>query len=139
MVSFGTFIWNRTTLTRGLIELAIIVTARHWRSNVEWVAHARLALANGIAQHIVDDVFEQRRPTRASAEELVVYDVAHALHENHELPRDVYDRAVARFGEQGLVEIIAAIGFYTMVSMTLNAFVVPTAPGEPTPFPKHGT
>ena len=79
MVSFGTFIWNRTTLPRGLIELAIIVTARHWRSNVEWVAHARLALANGIAQHIVDDVFEQRRPTRASADELVVYDVAHAL------------------------------------------------------------
>ena len=139
MVSFGTFIWNRTTLPRGLIELAIIVTARYWQSNVEWVAHARLALDNGIAQWVVDDVFAHRRPTNASSDELVVYDVAQALHETHELPRPVYDRAIAAFGEQGLVEIIATVGYYTTVSMTLNAFVVPTAPGQATPFPKRGT
>lgn len=136
MVSFGTFIWGRTTLTRGLVELAIIVTGRFWQSNVEWVAHAKMALDNGIAQQVIDDVFAQRRPQNVSADELIVYDVSVAMHETHELPIALYRQAVARFGEQGLVEILATIGFYTTVSMTLNAFNVDVAAGVTPPFPK---
>jgi 4-carboxymuconolactone decarboxylase len=138
MVSDGTFIWGRTTLHRGLVELAICVTGRFWESNVEWVAHAQMARDNGIDQAVLDDVFARRRPiATASADELLVYDVSVALHETHELPRPLFDRAVARFGERGLVEIIATIGFYTTVSMTLNAFNVDVGPGITPPFPKQ--
>jgi len=137
MVSFGTFVWNRTTLPRGLVELAIVVTARFWESNVEWVAHARLAVENGISQQVIDDVFAKKRPESASSDELIVHDVARTLHETHELPADLYRRAIDRFGEQGLVELIATIGFYTTVSMTLNAFDVDVGGGATPPFPKR--
>jgi hypothetical protein len=40
------------------------------------------------------------------------------------------------WGEQGLMDIIQTIGFYTFVSMTLNAFNIPNGPGDPTPFPR---
>ena len=85
-VSLGNFIWERTTLDRGLVELGILVTGRFWRSNVEWVAHKRLALDNGITEEVVADVFEQRRPESAKPDELLVYDISHSLHETHEVP-----------------------------------------------------
>ncbi|OGP51814.1 MAG: hypothetical protein A2Y79_01225 [Deltaproteobacteria bacterium RBG_13_43_22] len=134
-VSFGNFIWERTTLDRRLVELAIIVTARFWESNVEWVSHSKMALENGVTQEVINVVFDQRRPEQAPEDELVVYDVCRALHETHQLPLELYQKTVDLFGEQGLVEIIATIGYYTLVAMTLNAFDVGLAEGVNAPFP----
>lgn len=135
-VSFGNFIWERTTLDRRIVELAIIVTARFWESNVEWVAHARAARQYGVSDTVIDDVFNLRRPEAAPEDERLTVDICRTLHESHQLPPDLYERAVAAFGEQGLVEMVATIGYYTMVAMTLNTFDVPVAAGEQTPFPR---
>ncbi|HTO71273.1 MAG TPA: carboxymuconolactone decarboxylase family protein [Myxococcota bacterium] len=132
-MGLGDFIWQRTTLERRLIELAILVTGRAWRSNVEWVAHVRYAREFGVAQETIDDVFAERRPERAPEDERLVYDVSRALHATRDLPPDLYRAAVASFGEQGLVELLAVLGFYTFVSMTLNAFDV-QAPVATQPF-----
>ena len=134
---FGLFLWERTTIGRRLVELAILVTGRHWRSNVEWVAHARLARENGVAEATIDEIFDGRMPASAPADERLVYEVASSLHVRHALDDELYGRAVDAFGERGLVEIIGTIGFYSMVSMTLNAFRVPVAGVEPQPFPEH--
>ena len=133
--SFGGYIWERTSLDRGIVELAIIVTARYWRSNVEWVAHAAAALKYGIPQEVIDSVFDGERPEGASDEILATCDFCSTLHETKDVPADVYQTAVACFGEQGVVELIATIGYYTMVSMTLNTFEIETATGE-VPFPR---
>ena len=134
-VSWGNFIWERTTLDRRLVELAIIVTARFWQSNVEWVSHTRMARENGVTQEVIDAVFAQRRPDKAPVDELLIYDVCRTLHETHQLPPDLYQQAVGLFGERGLVEIIATIGYYTFVAMTLNAFDVGLQAGVNAPFP----
>ncbi len=136
-VSFGNFIWERTTIGRRIVELGIIVTARHWESNVEWAAHSRMAHENGVSQEVIDAVFAKQRPAVAPEDELLTIDVCRALHETHQLPRALYDSAVATFGEQGLMELIATIGFYTFVSMTLNTFDIPVAAGLETPFPRE--
>ena len=138
-LSLGNFIWERTTVGRRIVELAIIVTGRHWRSNVEWVAHARMAREQGVSDDVIRAVFEKRVPKDAPADELLTIEVCRALHETQDLPEPLYDRAVATWGEQGLMDIIQTIGFYTFVSMTLNAFDIPTGPGEPTPFPRDGS
>jgi len=135
-MSTGNFIWERTTVGRRIVELAIIVTGRHWRSNVEWVAHERMARAQGVSDEVIRAVFEQRLPEGAPPDELLTIKVCRELHETHDLPLDLYREAVATWGEQGLMEIIQTIGFYTFVSMTLNAFNIPTAEGDPTPFPR---
>ena len=136
MVSFGNFIWERTTLDRRVVELSICVTARFWRSNVEWVAHARTAKQFGVSDQTLDDVLHLRVPAKAPADEQLAVEVSRAIHETHELPKPLYDRAVTTFGERGLAELIATIGYYTTVSMTLNVFAVPVAEGEETPFPR---
>jgi 4-carboxymuconolactone decarboxylase len=132
-VSFGNFIWERTTLDRRIVEFAICVTARFWRSNVEWVAHARVALQHGVTQDTLDAVMAERLPAGAPADEQLAYEICQSLHTTHGLPAPLYQRAVEGFGEQGLVEMIATIGYYTMVAMTLNAFEV-QAPGDTQPF-----
>jgi 4-carboxymuconolactone decarboxylase len=135
-MSLGNYVWERTSVGRRIVELAIIVTGRHWRSNVEWVAHSRMARDQGVSNAVIQAVFEQRLPDDAPADELLTIEVCRALHETQDLPKPLYDRAVAMWGEQGLMDIIQTIGFYTFVSMTLNAFNIPTAPGEPMPFPR---
>jgi 4-carboxymuconolactone decarboxylase len=135
-VSLGNFIWERTSLDRRIVELAIVVTARHFRSNVEWVAHTRTAREQGVSDQVIDDIFAQRRPASAPSDELLTYDVVTSLHETHELPLGLYRQAVEAFGEQGLMELIMTIGFYGFVSLTLNAFNVPVAAGADTPFPR---
>jgi 4-carboxymuconolactone decarboxylase len=129
-------LWERTTLDRGLVELAICITGRYWEANVEWAAHAPRALEYGIASEVLDAVFAQRRPDFAPPEQLLAYEVATALQETRRLDEPLEAEAVRTFGEQGLVELIAVVGFYTLVSMTLNAFEIPVAPGQETPFPR---
>lgn len=135
-VSWGNMVWTRTVPGRRIVELAICVTGRFWESNVEWVAHEKMALDNGVAQETLDAVFEMRRPADAPADELLTIDICRVLHETHQLPEMLFQQAIATWGEQGLMDIIATIGFYTFVSMTLNAFDVPTGPGLPMPFSK---
>jgi 4-carboxymuconolactone decarboxylase len=137
MYDIGGFLWERTTIGRRLVELAILVTARFWRSNVEWWAHKRLALEAGVEMSTIDAIFERRRPSDAPADEVLVYDVVIALHEDHQLPPDLYRQAIEAFGEEGLMEIIGTIGYYTFIAMTLNAFEVEVPVGARTPFPRE--
>lgn len=123
-VSFGNFIWERTTLEPRIVELAIIVTGRFWEANVEWVSHAAKAKEAGVSEEVIQAVFEERLPEHAPADESLTIEICRALHESHELTTGLYESAIAEFGERGLVEIIATVGYYTLVAMTLKAFDV---------------
>ena len=135
-MALGDYIWQRTAVGRRIVELAIIVTGRHWRSNVEWVAHARMAREEGVSDEVIDAVFDGRMPENAPEDEKLTIAVCRALHETQDLPLELYQQAVALWGEHGLMDIVQTIGFYTFVSMTLNTFNIPTGEGDPTPFPR---
>lgn len=133
-MAVGDFLWERTTIGRRVVELAILVTARFWESNIEWWAHARLARQNGVSDEVIDAIYAGLRPTMGPADELIAYDACRALHEHHELPAEQYAAVVEQFGEEGLMELVATIGFYTMVAMTLQAFEVTVPEGVAAPF-----
>ena len=130
LTGLGGMLWARTSLDRGLVELAICVTGKFWEANVEWVAHAPRAVEFGVAQGVLDDVLAGRRPTTGRLEDGLVYDLCQTMHATHALPRPLYDRGVAAFGERGVAELMAVICYYTLVSMTLNAFEVQVGPGQ---------
>jgi 4-carboxymuconolactone decarboxylase len=133
LTGLGGMLWARTSLDRGLVELAICITGRFWEANVEWAAHAPRAIEYGVAPAVLDEVLAGRRPKGRPEDELV-YDLCQTMHETHALPRPLYDRGVAAFGERGVAELMAVIGYYTLVSMTLNAFEVQVGPGLTAPF-----
>lgn len=118
--SLGAAIRFRSSLPNKLNELAIITTARQWTAQYEWLAHKKLALEAGLDPAIADDIAQGRRPAKMSEDEAIVYDFSRELHETHGMSDATYQRAVDRFGEQGVVDLIAVNGYYVLVSMTLN-------------------
>jgi 4-carboxymuconolactone decarboxylase len=113
-----------------LSEIAILVTARYWTAHYEWYAHKRLALKGGMDPKIIDAIRDRRTPTFDDPKGQMIYDVAKSLHEGHGLSQELYDEAVRLLGVRGVVEIIGLCGYYTMVSMTLNAFEFELPAGE---------
>ncbi len=123
----------RSSLPSKLNELAIIITARFWTSQYEWHAHCRLAIEAGLDPAIAQDIAEGRRPVNMDADEATIYDFSHELHETHGVSDATYTRALERFGERGVFDLIAVNGFYTLVSMCLNVDRTPLPPGVPLP------
>ncbi len=47
-----------------------------------------------------------------------------------------YRTAVEALGERGVVDLVGILGYYVLISMTINAFEVPLPDGAADPFPE---
>ena len=119
--ALGEYLRYRSALPPRLSELAILVTAAHWRQQVEWDIHAPIALKAGLAQAVIDAIWNQHPPQALEADAQVVYDVCSAIHKDHKLPPDIRARAHQVIGEQGTVDAIAICGYYALLAMILNS------------------
>ena len=128
--SLGAFCRFETKFEPRLSEIAILVTARLWSAQFEWWAHARLAKEAGVDPAIIAAIEARRQPTFADADEQAVYEFATMLSHEHRVSDAVYQDVRDRFGEQGVAELVGILGYYTLVSMTLNTFEVPVPDGE---------
>lgn len=131
--SLGTYLRYENSLGPRLGELAIIVTARCWDAEFEWFAHKRLALEAGLAPAIADAIRDRQTPDFTDPEEEAVY---HFAMEAFTAPRkQVTDATFARtkevLGQDRLVDLVALIGYYSFVSVTLNNFNVMPEDGQP--------
>ena len=129
----GEYIRFNSSLPQHLNELAILVTARYWTSQYEWYAHLILALKAGLDPKIAATLAQNKRPTKMKKDEAAVYDFCTQLHRKKNVSDAIYQRAVALFGEQGVMDLIGACGYYTAVSMTLNVARVALPAGEKKP------
>jgi 4-carboxymuconolactone decarboxylase len=130
----GEYVRFRTSIPARLNELAILVTGRAWGAKFEFYAHRILALKAGLSESIADAIARNERPKGMQPDEELVYDFATALHRDHVIDDALFKRAVATFGEHGVMDLIGVIGYYTLVSMVLNVAEVPLPPGEKSPF-----
>ena len=126
----GEYLRFDTTLPHNLNEFAILITAVEWKAGFEWHAHYPLAIKAGLEPAVAKDLQEGRRPGGMTADETLVYDFATQLHRQRQVSDAVYAGAVKRFGEQGVVDLTGLLGYYTIVSMTLNLAEVQAPPGS---------
>lgn len=126
----GAFLRYDTCLGPALSELAILVTARVWTSQYEWYVHKREALKAGLDPAVVDAIAARTEPVFADEKACLVYDYATTLNSTRTVPQALHDRAVEMLGERGVVELVGVLGYYTLVSMTLNAFDIAVPAGE---------
>jgi 4-carboxymuconolactone decarboxylase len=125
----------RSTLSGKLNEFAILITSRHWSSQYEWFAHHKLALEGGLDPAIAEDIAQGRRPANMDADETIIYEFSHELHQTQHVSDATYQAALQRFGERGVVDLISVNGFYTLVSMCLNVDRTPLPDDLPPPLP----
>ncbi len=131
---FGNAVRLDGQLDRRLFEIMILVIARHWRAQYEWYAHAVAAEKLGVSPALIEALRTGAPPPFANDDERLIVELTTELQTSRTLSQATYDRALATFGLDTLIETITAAGFYTTVAMMLNAFDAPV-PGGSAPLP----
>lgn len=129
----GEYLRFRSAIGLRLTELAILVTARQWTQQVEWAIHAPIALREGISQTTVDAVAQGRRPDAMPEDEAVVHDFCIELHQQRQVSDATWARAQQLFGDKGVMDLIGINGYYSLLSMVMNAArtTVPASTAQP--------
>ncbi len=124
-MALGDYLRYKTTLGNQLNEFVILITARHYTQHYEWSVHYPIAVQAGLKADMVKAIAEGRRPAGMSPDQEIAYDFTSELLQNHGVSDQTYARAVARFGEQGTIEMVGVSAYYTYQSMVLNTARTP--------------
>jgi 4-carboxymuconolactone decarboxylase len=122
-----------TSVPRRLNEFAILIQARLWTSQVEWLAHYPIALREGVAESTLVDLKAGRRPASMKADEAAVYDLCMEVSTTHKVADATYARAARVLNEQQLVDLLTLSGTYATLAMVMNGFEQELPPGTKAP------
>jgi 4-carboxymuconolactone decarboxylase len=118
----GAFCRYRTGLPLRLSELAILVTAARWKSQAEWYIHCPIAIEAGVPAPVAEAIRTGQEPVFDNADDALIYAFATQLFETRRVAQPLYERSIARFGLEVTVNLVALLGYYGLVAMTLNVF-----------------
>ena len=118
-------------LPQKLVELAVLITARRWTCQHEWLIHEQLARKAGLDGAIIDAIRERREPP-AKGDEALVYAFCRDAHAGGRVSDENFEAVRARYGLDGAVELLVLSGYYTMMAMVLNTAGLPL-PGDAQP------
>lgn len=111
-----------TALPPRLSEFAILCTARLWRAQYEWFAHAPMAEKGGVKATTIEDLRRGRAPKSAPKDERAIYDFIQELYKTRRVSDRTYKRVHSILGDAATVELVGILGYYVLISMTLNVF-----------------
>ena len=126
----GEYLRYRCSLSGRLSELAILLIAREWTQDFEFGTHRGHALKAGVSEATIAAIREGRRPDALSDDERLVWDFVTELQRTRRVSDTTYARALARFGEQGCVDLAGICGYYSLLAMAMNVARVPPPSGE---------
>ncbi|MGH8673289.1 MAG: carboxymuconolactone decarboxylase family protein [Burkholderiales bacterium] len=125
----GEYVRFRSSLPARLNELAILIVARKWTAQFEWYAHHQFALKAGLDPAVAAAIAEGRRPDTMRDDEAAIYAFCTELLETTQVSDTTFDRLVRCVGERGAIDLIGALGYYSLVSMVLNVDRYPLPDG----------
>ncbi len=129
----GEYLRFSSALPLRLNEFAILITARQWNAQVEWFIHQPLALKAGLAREVADDLARGAHPAGMKDDEAIVYQFCKELHETKRVSDATFKAMADKFGERGVIDLIAVTGYYTMLAMVLNVAQQPLPGGAAPP------
>ena len=124
----------KTAVAPRLSEFAILATAKLWRAQYEWFAHAPQAERAGVKAETIRDLYKGRVPKSAPKDERAIYDFVQELYKTRRVSDKTYARVRDLLGEPATVEFVGILGYYVLISMILNVFRMSPPEGEPLPF-----
>jgi 4-carboxymuconolactone decarboxylase len=132
----GAHVRYNTALSPRQSEFAILCTGQKWKAQYEWFAHEPMALKAGVKPQTVKDIKAGRLPKGAPKDERAIYDFIQELYKTRRVSDKNYKRVHSFLGDRGMVELIGIMGYYTLISMTLNVFRADLPDNAPLPFPE---
>jgi 4-carboxymuconolactone decarboxylase len=131
----GEYLRYKSAIPPRLSEFAILITARQWDAQGEWLAHQALAEKAGIAAATIADLKQSKRPGAMKDDEALVYQFITELHATKTVSDAVFNAAKQKFGEQGVIDLTTITGYYTMLAMILGVAGNPVPAGVAPPLP----
>jgi 4-carboxymuconolactone decarboxylase len=119
--AMGDYLRFKSTLGPRLNEMVILITAREWTQQYEWNAHRPEAMKAGLRPEIADAIADGRRPLGMAEDEEIAYDMATEILRLKRVSDPTYRRAVAKFGEQGVIDLLGVVGYYNFLAIVMNA------------------
>jgi 4-carboxymuconolactone decarboxylase len=123
----GSYVRFESSLEPKVIELVALVSARELQCKHEWAAHVNHAQKAGIPLDTIRAVHQCRDAKDFTFEDAQIVSCVRELLRAHRITETTFQALYARFGERGLVELTATVGYYAMLACTLNAFDIATA------------
>ena len=120
----GVYIRYQCAVPERQRELLICMIASHWRADFEWYIHAPLALNLGIPEDVLSKISKGEAPSFVDPADAVAHAFATQTMQTGRVSDSTYDKAVATFGEKGVVDLTGLLGYYSLLAMTLNTFEV---------------
>jgi 4-carboxymuconolactone decarboxylase len=128
----GAYLRFETALPARLVQMTILKTVGFWRSRFAWNRHVILARNMHIDDAVIDSIRDGTTPLPGSTEERAAFRFVDALLQRQATSHADWDRLVQAFGERGAVDLVALVGYYSLVSLTLAANDADSE--EPDPF-----
>jgi 4-carboxymuconolactone decarboxylase len=119
----GGYLRYESSIEPRLRETAVMATAGLNECEYEWAAHEPIARSAGVPASVIDAI-RAKKPADLEPDDRDIYELAVGIIQNHRVPDELFERLKTRLGLSGLVEIVAAIGYWTFVAATLNTFEV---------------
>jgi 4-carboxymuconolactone decarboxylase len=138
----GEYVRFHSCIPYRLYEFTVLLVARHLTAQYPWSVHYPLALKAGIAPQVVEQIAAGVRPSSGMQEdEAVIYDFCTELLRRHDISEVAYKAMTARFGEQGIIDLIGIIGYYNLIGLVMIADRFPPQAGAPVlaPLPMAGS
>jgi 4-carboxymuconolactone decarboxylase len=120
VAALGEYLRHRSALPPRLRELAIVITAAHWRQAFEWDIHAPLAHQAGVPRDVLEALWNGETPFGLEPDQQALYDLCNALHRDRQPAAKTVEHASSFLGEQGLIDAICICGYYALLAMVLN-------------------
>jgi 4-carboxymuconolactone decarboxylase len=127
----GEYLRYRCKLSGRISEFVILLVARDWTQDYEFGTHRKHGLKAGLTDDIVAAIAEGRRPQGLDEELDVIWDFVTEVQRTRRVSDTTYAQALARFGEQGVIDLAGIIGYYSLLALTMNVARVAPPQGEP--------
>jgi 4-carboxymuconolactone decarboxylase len=123
----GSYVRFESSLEKKLIELTALVAARELDCKHEWAAHVNHGQKAGILLATIRAVHQRQGVEQFSTEDAQIVSFVREMLHSHRVSEPTFQAIYGRFGEKGMVELTATVGYYAMLACTLNTFDVYTA------------
>lgn len=129
----GEYLRFHTSLPDDLIEMAVLMTARHYGCANMWESHRALAIKASLSRGIISALARQEEPDGMGPDEKLVFDFCSELLGKNRVSSKTFDAAERRFGKRGAIDITGLCGYYSLLSFIYNVAEVPLEASS-TPF-----
>ena len=123
----GSYVRFESTLEHKVLEFTALVAARELECKHEWAAHVNHAQKAGVPLETIRMVHQKKGAENFSSEDAQIVSFVREMIQTHQVSEPTFQAIFNRFGEKGMVELTATIGYYAMLACTHNTFDVYTA------------